>query len=90
MNDAPIKGSEYRHSHGEEWNRCCKEASSMILLDDNFATIVEAIKEGRKIYDNIRKFLCYLLACNFGEIVAMAIAAFMACLFPYSNTDIMD
>ena len=54
----------------------------MILLDDNFATIVEAIKEGRKIYDNIRKFLCYLLACNFGEIVAMAIAAFYGMPLP--------
>jgi Ca2+-transporting ATPase len=59
-----------------------KESSAMILLDDNFATIVSAIKEGRIIYDNIRKFIRYLLACNLSEIIMMAAAAVFALPMP--------
>jgi len=51
-----------------------KESSDMILLDDNFVTIVAAIKEGRKIFDNIRKFINYLLVCNFAEVAVLFIA----------------
>ena len=54
-----------------------KEASDMVLLDDNFATITESIKEGRRIFDNIRKFVNYLFVCNFAEVAVL----FLATLF---------
>jgi Ca2+-transporting ATPase len=51
-----------------------KEAADMVLADDNFASIVKAVKEGREIYDNIKKYLTYLLQCNIMEILVMFVA----------------
>ncbi len=74
VNDAPaIKGSDIGIAMGRSGTEVTKQAADMIITDDNFATIVAAVEEGRGIYDNIRKTLQYLLAGNTGELVLMTI-----------------
>ncbi|SEF60487.1 cation-transporting P-type ATPase [Nitrosomonas ureae] len=90
MNDAPaLKRADVGVAMGMKGTEAAKEAADMVLTDDNFATIAAAVREGRAIYDNLKKFILFMLPTNGGEGLGVVVAILFELALPFTPTQVL-